>query len=149
MTLVSAGLDIFDREQFVTPTTLSCWSKMLSAARREHIELALVSAFRSVDYQCRLIREKLEKGLDIVDIVRVNAIPGFSEHHTGRAIDITTSGCKPLSIDFDQTLAFEWLISNAGEFNFSMSYAKNNSLGIDYEPWHWACGTDVNQQYTT
>lgn len=142
ITLVSAGPDVFDREQFVTPSTLSCWNKMQSAARKDNIELALVSAFRSVEYQCQLIRDKLEKGQDINDIVKVNAIPGFSEHHTGRAIDVTTTNCEPLSVDFDQTEAYSWLTTHAHEFNFRMSYPKHNSLGIDYEPWHWACHAD-------
>ncbi len=137
--LVSVGVDIFDREQFVTATTLNCWQKMKSAAQKDDIELAIVSAFRSVDYQCQLIRDKLEKGQDIQDVVKVNAIPGFSEHHTGRAIDITTHDCTPLSQDFDKTPAFEWLNSHAGEFHFAMSYPKDNIFNIDYEPWHWAC----------
>ena len=63
--LVSAGLDVFEREQLVTATTLNCWQKMKVAAQKDDIELALVSAFRSVDYQCQLIRDKLEKGQDI------------------------------------------------------------------------------------
>ncbi|MCZ6503461.1 MAG: M15 family metallopeptidase [Gammaproteobacteria bacterium] len=137
--LVSVGVDIFDREQFVTATTLNCWQKMKSAAQKDDIELTIVSAFRSVDYQCQLIRDKLEKGQDIQDVVKVNAIPGFSEHHTGRAIDITTRDCTPLSQDFDKTPAFEWLNSHAGEFHFAMSYPKDNIFNIDYEPWHWAC----------
>jgi zinc D-Ala-D-Ala carboxypeptidase len=139
--LVSAGMDVFTREQFVTATTLACWHRMKSAAEKDEIELLIVSAYRSIDYQCQLITSKLEKGQDIRDIVRVNAIPGFSEHHTGRAIDITTSDCKPLSTDFDKTRAFEWLTGNAAEFSFNLSYPENNSLGIDYEPWHWACVT--------
>ncbi|MCH8257689.1 MAG: D-alanyl-D-alanine carboxypeptidase family protein [Proteobacteria bacterium] len=139
LNLVSAGVDIFDREQFVTAATLNCWQKMKAAAQQNGIDLAMISAFRSVDYQCQLIRDKLEKGQDIRDILKVNAIPGFSEHHTGRAIDLTTRDCKPLSEDFAKTLAFEWLTANAGNFHFAMSYPKDNIFDIDYEPWHWAC----------
>jgi D-alanyl-D-alanine carboxypeptidase len=137
--LVSAGMDIFNREQFVTPSTLQCWLKMQSAAAEEDITLSIVSAFRSVEYQCELIRNKLTQGQLIQDIVQVNAIPGFSEHHTGKAIDISTDSCDPLTEEFDKTPAFQWLTENAHLFEFVMSYPKNNSHNIIYEPWHWMC----------
>ena len=137
--LVTAGLDVFEREQFVTRQTLESWQEMRSAAEKDGISLLIVSAYRSVDYQCQLIKDKLARGQSIENIVRVSAIPGFSEHHSGRAIDITTDDCKPLEEEFDETKAFEWLESNASKFDFVMSYPKDNPFKIIYEPWHWAC----------
>lgn len=141
--LVTAGLDVFEREQFVTPTTLYCWQEMKTAAERDGIDLFIVSAYRSVDYQCELIKAKLDKGQVIEEIVRVSAIPGFSEHHTGRAIDITTHNCEPLEEIFDKTTAFQWLESNASKFDFVMSYPKDNPFNIIYEPWHWTCLREI------
>jgi D-alanyl-D-alanine carboxypeptidase len=137
--LVSSEPDIFGREQRMTETTLSCWRKMVSAAQRDHIDLQIVSAFRSVDYQCDLLKNKLAKGQNIDEILRVNAAPGYSEHHTGCAIDITTEGCDPLSEEFEATEAFRWLQENGQRFGFSLSYPRDNPVGIVYEPWHWAC----------
>ena len=137
--LVSAGTDVYDREQYVTEQTLGCWLEMCSAAAAESINLEIVSAFRSIDYQCELIKNKLARGQSIDDILMVNAIPGFSEHHTGRAIDITTNSCEPLSEGFDETPAFHWLTKNAHIFHFIMSYPKDNPYNIIYEPWHWMC----------
>ena len=68
----------------------------------------------------------------------MSAAPGYSEHHTGRAIDITTPGTQPLEPAFETTPAFEWLTGSAHEFGFRMSYPRNNRHGIAYEPWHWA-----------
>lgn len=135
--LVSAGLDIFDREQYMTPETLSHWLAMTSAAQQDGIELQLISAFRSVDYQCQLVRRKALTGQTLDDIFRVSAIPGFSEHHTGRALDITCPGSEPLEECFEHTDAFAWLHANALRFKFFMSYPRNNTAGIIYEPWHW------------
>ena len=137
--LVSAGLDVFEREQFVTGSTLECWLSMKAAAADDDVSLDIVSAFRSIDYQCELIQNKLTKGLTIQEILLVNAIPGFSEHHTGRAIDITTTNCEPLSESFESTPAFKWLTKNAGLFSFEMSYPRDNPYNIIYEPWHWMC----------
>jgi D-alanyl-D-alanine carboxypeptidase len=67
----------------------------------------------------------------------VNAIPGFSEHHTGRALDLHAGDGKPLETTFENHPAFAWLCDNAAEFNFHLSYPRNNPSGIDYEPWHW------------
>ena len=69
----------------------------------------------------------------------MNAAPGYSEHHTGCAVDIATPGSRPLTEEFEDSQAFRWLTDNAGKFGFSMSYPRNNPAGFIYEPWHWAC----------
>jgi D-alanyl-D-alanine carboxypeptidase len=71
------------------------------------------------------------------EILRVSAAPGFSEHHTGRTVDVTTPGCKPLTEDFEQTPGFVWLVRRADDFGFSMTYPRHNKFGVIYEPWHW------------
>ena len=137
--LVQAEDDMFGRTQHMTPATLSCWLRLKQSAENEGITLQLVSAFRSIDYQCELIAAKLEKGQDLAQILSVNAIPGFSEHHTGRALDISTPDCEPLSEAFEKTPAFKWLQANASRFDFTLSFPRGNTSGISYEPWHWAC----------
>ena len=137
--LTSAGEDMFGREQFMTPRTLKQWRNMAAAAAEDGIELLLVSAFRSVEYQCGLIQRKLDAGQRIEDILTVNAPPGYSDHHTGRALDLATTDSEPLAEAFEATPAFAWLCDNASRFDFSLSYPRDNPLGIVYEPWHWAC----------
>ena len=68
----------------------------------------------------------------------VSAAPGYSEHHTGRAVDIATPGSRPLTEEFEDSAAFHWLNENAADFGFSMSYPRDNRYGFIYEPWHWA-----------
>ena len=135
--LVDAGLDLFNRPQQMTPRTFEAWCAMKTAAKSDGLELNLVSAHRSIEYQCGLIRRKLEEGELIGDILRVNAIPGYSEHHTGRALDLHAGDGKPLEVTFEYHPAFAWLCDNAAEFNFHLSYPRDNPSGIDYEPWHW------------
>jgi len=137
--------DIFGRKPMVTPHTFACWQSMRNAAKESGIELLIVSAFRSIEYQYELIKSKLEKGLTIEEILKVNAAPGFSEHHTGCALDLTTDNCEPLSEDFDRTAAFDWLTRNAADHSFNLSFPRNNPFGIIYEPWHWACRNQVTQ----
>jgi len=111
---------------------------MVAAARSDSVEILMVSGFRSIEYQISLFEKKLAAGHSIDSILAVNAAPGFSEHHTGNAIDVGTPGAKHLSEEFEGTEAFRWLLSNAHAFAFSMSYPRNNRHGFIYEPWHWA-----------
>lgn len=136
--LADAGMDMFDRPLRMTPGTLKQWRSMRRAALEDGVDLILVSAFRSVDYQRNLIRAKLDRGQRIEDILTVNAPPGYSEHHTGRALDIATPGQEPLTEAFEFTDAFGWLTGNASRFDFSLSYPRDNPFGIVFEPWHWA-----------
>ncbi|MDX1500576.1 MAG: D-alanyl-D-alanine carboxypeptidase family protein [Woeseiaceae bacterium] len=136
--LVEIGPNLVGRMQRLTPEAAARWQALVQAAADEGIQLLIVSGFRSVEYQAGLIRSKLEAGQDIADILAVNAAPGFSEHHTGRAVDIATPGSRPLTEEFEQTDAFAWLGREAGRFGFSLTYPRDNPWGITYEPWHWS-----------
>ena len=134
---VSIGQDIFGRDQQMAPQAARAWFDMKAAAASCGIELEAVSAFRSVKYQAGIIRRKLKAGQNIEKILKVSAAPGYSEHHTGRALDISTPGFEPLEEPFEDSPAFEWLQQSAEKFGFKMSFPRDNPHGISYEPWHW------------
>lgn len=136
-TLVDAGPNIMGRPQRLTPETNQAWVEMSAAAADDSIELLIVSGFRSIADQARLIWNKLCEGQPIDTILQVNTAPGFSQHHTGRAIDIATPGVRPLTEPFNESSAFQWLEKNAGRFGFVLPYGVNNDQGLGYEPWHW------------
>ena len=136
--LVEVGPNLVGRMQRLTPGTARRWADMQAAAKADGVLLLIVSGFRSIDYQARLIRKKINAGQSVSDILEVNAAPGFSEHHTGRAIDIASPGSRPLTEEFEDSDAFRWLQDHARGFGFSMSYPRDNPGGFIYEPWHWA-----------
>lgn len=136
--LVGIGRDILGRRQRLAPGAARAWRRMRRAAREQGIELQVVSAFRSVEYQGEVIRRKLLAGRSIEEILCANAAPGYSEHHSGRALDLCTLGSPPLDEQFETTPAFGWLLENAGRFGFRLSYPRGNPWGLVYEPWHWA-----------
>lgn len=135
--LVTIGADVFGREQSLTPRAANAWRALVQAAARDGIVLQAVSAYRSVDYQRRLVENKLARGLAIDQILEVSAAPGFSEHHTGNAVDVTTPGDEPLENSFERTAAFAWLSRHASQHGFRLSFPRANRHGIAYEPWHW------------
>lgn len=136
--LVEVGPNIVGRVQRLTPLAAIRWSEMVAAANTEGVELLMVSGFRSFDYQAGLLQRKLLAGQIITDILKVNTAPGYSEHHSGNAIDIAAPGSPPLIEQFETLDAFEWLSRSASQFGFRMSYPRANPFGLAYEPWHWA-----------
>ena len=99
--------------------------------------LEVVSAFRSIDRQIEIIQNKLDRSMAIEQILTLSAPPGYSEHHTGCAIDFNTPVCVATEEEFENTLAYRWLQEHAGSFGFTLSYPRDNTLGFIYEPWHW------------
>jgi D-alanyl-D-alanine carboxypeptidase len=133
--------------QRLAPETAIAWREMKSAASDAGVQLLMVSGFRSIRHQAELIRRKLAAGQAIEAILTVNAAPGFSEHHTGRAVDVATPGTRPLTAEFAASPAFAWLQTNAGAFGFAMPYGRNNRYGFEYEPWHWSQVTDADRRH--
>ena len=136
-TLVDTEADYYGRPQRLTAQALRAWSQMKSCAAESEITLHLISAYRSPDYQYELLKRKLDAGQSLEQILQVNAAPGYSEHHTGRAVDVGTPGCAALVEEFERTPAFAWLREHAGEFGFALSYPRDNPARMAYEPWHW------------
>jgi len=132
-----AEVGVDGKEHLLAPEAAAAWRRMKAAAQEAGHELFIVSGYRSVERQVDLIRRKLRNGQDIKDILCVSAPPGFSEHHTGRAVDLATPGVPPLEESFDQTPAFAWLQQHGGRFGFKLSYPVGNAHGYQYEPWHW------------
>jgi D-alanyl-D-alanine carboxypeptidase len=135
--LANIGQDFAGREQFLRPDAAMAWYAMRNEAVTDDIELEVVSAFRSVDYQAGIVQRKQAQGQSIDAILRVSAAPGYSEHHTGCALDLNCPGHPPLEDSFEASMAFEWLVDHAHEHGFRMSFPRNNRHGIAFEPWHW------------
>lgn len=125
------------RPMFLASIAAKYWRAMWHAARTDDIVLESISTFRSIAHQRTLVARKLARGESADQVFAVNAVPGYSEHHSGRAIDIGTPGCPALDEAFEHTPAFAWLQQHAATFGFRLSYPRDNRHGVIYEPWHW------------
>ena len=114
-------------------------AQLLAAAGSEGVGLVPISGFRSLEYQDMLFKKAVEKHGSEELAGRWVARPGYSEHHTGLAIDLgeEASPDSDVATKFEETPAFQWLQSHAGRFGYEMSYPRGNETGINYEPWHW------------
>lgn len=135
--LVIAEIGTDGQDYLMTPETANAWEAMKQAAQSEQVILEVVSSFRTIERQIAIIQNKLNRNMAIEKILTLSAPPGYSEHHTGRALDINTPGCVATEEEFEDTDAFRWLQQNAGAFGFTLSYPRGNASGFIYEPWHW------------
>ena len=117
------------------------FAEMKKAAKKDKITLNIVSGYRSSHYQKTVFKYKFKDSAgnflyptpDMMQTrLKFSAPSGYSEHHTGLAIDINST-----EDDFKDTPAYQWLLKNAYKFGFEISFPQNNSQGLGFEPWHW------------
>ncbi|NER46268.1 MAG: D-alanyl-D-alanine carboxypeptidase family protein [Symploca sp. SIO1B1] len=127
------------------------YQEMLAAARADGVNLSIISGFRSVEQQQHLFFGiKAQRGEVAAKRAEVSAPPGYSEHHTGYAVDLGDANAPAtnLSPKFENTAAFKWLERRAPYYSFELSFPKDNPQGISYEPWHWRFVGDTHSLET-
>lgn len=124
-------------------TAVDALMTMLRAASNQGITVWQVSAaYRSEAYQQQLFDEQVDSYISQNGLSRAEAIsatrltvmePGYSEHHTGLAFDITVPG-----VAFKGTEQAAWLEENCWQYGFILRYTadKEDITGILAEPWH-------------
>lgn len=107
---------------------------MMATAAADKIDIEIVSAYRSFDEQSSLkasYRVVYGTGAN-----KFSADQGYSEHQLGTTIDFTTSKIGAAFDGFEKTDAYKWLLDNAREYGFVLSYPEDNGY-YQFEPWHW------------
>lgn len=97
----------------VEATTARAFRTMAKAARKVGLELEIRSGFRSHEQQKQLYKE-YRRGWG-----HMAARPGYSNHQSGRALDIYITDYR----------VYEWLKGHAGKFGFKRTVRR--------EAWHW------------
>lgn len=123
------------KSQQILDGASSFLTDMLEDARRAKVDIKVLSGYRSFDYQ-KTLKSQYTVVYGAGTANQFSAEQGYSEHQLGTAIDFTTTALKSAEIAFDQTAAYAWLVKNAHEYGFILSYPKGNTY-YQYEPWHW------------
>ena len=122
-------------------------NQMIAQAKSEGVQLGIASGFRSIEDQSHLFFDvKAERGENSTTRAEVSAPPGYSEHHTGYAVDLIDES-RPgthTEASFETTPAYRWLKQNAPAYNFELSFPKDPNSPVGYEPWHWRYVGDRN-----
>lgn len=93
--------------------TAAAFRRMRAAAQRDRVVIRVVSGFRTMEHQRALYRA-YRRGQG-----NLAAVPGYSNHQSGRAVDLNTStpGVR------------RWLERHARRYGFRRT--------VPTEPWHW------------
>ena len=109
---------------------------MSKAARKEGLKIKVVSGYRSSHYQIQVFKSKFNGKYPTDEQMKArlkySAPSGYSEHHTGLAVDINDTEER-----FKNTKEYGWLLEHAYEYGFEQSFPENNAQGLGFEPWHW------------
>lgn len=143
MTTNSVGDDVYaEKKAYEAYLALKeAVEKDLEGYEKGEVRLELDSAFRSIAAQQKIVDDFTEKyGADYVK--RYVAVPGFSEHHTGLALDLyfTIDG-KDIYENEDLVQypdIWEVIHARLPEFGFILRYPEAGEAvtGYAYEPWH-------------
>lgn len=111
------------------------FDQMKEAAAQEGYTLRAVSGFRSVAYQDGLYQGYLAQDTQ-AEVDRYSARAGYSEHHTGLAVDVFGS-IDGLN-EFETTPEYQWVKENGAKYGFIIRYTTQweGVTGYLNEPWH-------------
>lgn len=139
--LVDAGRFVrgtYERSEQLDLEAEQAFRAMTVAAKTQGISLMPISGFRTIAAQNELFQRQIARRGSETEAARASAPPGHSEHHTGYAIDIgDAQSDTDLKLSFQDTAAYQWLLGNASNYGFELSFPSNNKQGINFEPWHW------------
>ncbi|SSY80428.1 D-alanyl-D-alanine carboxypeptidase [Alysiella crassa] len=131
-----------NKTEYIQKNVLPDLERMILAARKDGVNLRVISAFRSYNHQKNLWQRKWQQtsGNDktrLQAVLRYSSPPAFSRHHWGSDVDLNS--LKPsywASADGKKTL--RWLQKNARKFGFCQVYSQGRKKGHDEEVWHWS-----------
>ena len=139
---------------FLRKETFQAFQKMREAAKKDGMNLLIISATRNFDSQKKIWENKWNgktkvEGKDLTAISNLterarlillySSMPGTSRHHWGTEMDLN-------SLDNNYFLTgeglkiYQWLTAHAAEYGFCQPYSSkgNGRTGYEEEKWHWS-----------
>lgn len=116
--------------------------KMFDDMRADGIYPVVASGFRTQEKQQQIMDEKVQtfrtQGYSKADAQKEAekwvALPGYSEHQTGLAVDINADGIHSAGHE-----VYDWLAKHAYQYGFIKRYPEDKIeiTGVSNEPWHY------------
>lgn len=133
--------------------------KMLSDAKAAGMKMDVISAYRSYDDQKGVFNQTMQNWVNQGDSMfdaynetkKSVAVPGYSEHALGLALDIVSDGYQDLNDKQADTKEAKWLAENCYKYGFILRYPADKSkiTKIVFEPWHYRyVGKDAAKEMT-
>ncbi len=115
----------------------TAYVKMSEAAEIEGIHMRVIHGYRSYDEQLEIL-EKLIKTNGEEKARSIGAPAGFSEHHTGLAMDVGGEKDEEGRFITSNKEVYKWIEDNCYVYGFMLKNLKGKEhiTGTKYEPWH-------------
>jgi len=134
--------------------TYEAFIKMSDAAKKEGVDLVIISATRNFESQKRIWENKWNgkvqvEGRDLTTvsdpkerarlILLYSSMPGTSRHHWGTDMDLNS-----LENSFFESgeglKIYQWLTTHAAKYGFCQPYTSKTGgrTGYEEEKWHWS-----------
>lgn len=133
--------EVTGKHHFVEKRTLQAFLDLRDVLLEDGVTVAMAGCYRSVARQQEIVDSYMGKyGADYVR--RYVARPGYSEHHTGLALDLylVKDGVpvKENAETMKETELWRRVHGRISGFGFILRYpeGKEKVTGIAYEPWH-------------
>lgn len=123
-----------NNNQYLSRVAQVAFEEMCEAALLEDMHILANSAYRSYNDQ----QDVYDTYLNLYGQEYVNnyvAVPGFSEHQTGLALDVAAKDYNT----FKTSPEYTWMVENAYKYGFILRYPaeKQDITGYKYEAWHF------------
>ena len=132
------------------------FKQMQNYAKKEGVEIEIVSGYRSYQKQKDIWNNKYNKNFEngilgiknINRIIQYSTLPGTSRHHWGTDIDIIDKRFVPkgdllLEKNYAEngiySQLFSWMRKNSKKYGFYLVYDDSpKRKGFKFEPWHYS-----------
>ena len=146
---------------FLRRETLGAFKQMWEAARKDGVELRIVSATRSFEQQkaiwegkwIRLASQFPNAKDRALKILEYSAMPGVSRHHWGTDVDLNDLNNSAFEPGGKEENVYIWLKKHAHTYGFCQPYSIQDERrpgGYSEERWHWSylpLATPLLEQY--
>ena len=112
---------------WIETSTAAAYGEMSERAKEDGVSLVLSSGWRSMEEQRALWLERQDPKVRAVK--GIAARPGWSNHQSGRSLDIRTGLTVAQFLDGKTSPVYRWLDANAKKYGFKRD--------VPSEPWHW------------
>lgn len=135
-------------KMFLLDEVYANYLAMYEAAKKDGVNLKIISAARTFEEQTWLWEDKWKKNkvkypTDTVlsaFIMQYSAMPGTSRHHWGTDVDLNSTSDSYFE-STEGKKVYAWLVANANQYGFCQTYDTKGiarSSGYKEEKWHWS-----------
>lgn len=134
------------KEIYLQKETYDAFKAMADSAKKDGVDLIIVSGTRNFWYQKAIWDRKWEQSEESSDLEKAKEIllyssmPMTSRHHWGTDIDLNNLNNSWFE-EGEGKKIYDWLQAHANDFGFYQTYTDkslNNRTGYEEEKWHWS-----------